>query len=383
MPLTVEQLRDLIEERPGPCVSLYVPPSTLGERTPQAPLRLANLLRQAEDLLVAWGLRPVAARELLAPVAELRDRPVIWARRQEALAIFAAPGLARVHRLMLFCEESLVVSPRFHIRPLLPPAGLRPTFLILALSHNQIRLLRVEGEEAVELPLPPGVPVSLEEAMRFEEGERQLQFRTGSPSGPAERPAMFHGHGDRGDRVKDQLLRFFQALDRGLHPLLRQEGLPLLLAGAGYELPIYRQANTYAHLEEEELRLSPDRRSAQELRQEALRQMEERQRAGVLEARRRLQALLGTGLATLGAADTLRAAREGRVAQLLVARCGSLWGRWDAASGEMQLHQTWRPKSEDLLDLATTWVLRSQGQVLTLEGEALPQGAPLGAVLRY
>ncbi|MEO6887603.1 MAG: hypothetical protein ABI456_01165 [Ktedonobacteraceae bacterium] len=47
---------------------------------------------------------------------------------------------------------------------------------------------------------------------------------------------------------KEQLLRYFQRINRGLQSVLRGERAPLVLAGVEHLLPIYRKVNTYAHV---------------------------------------------------------------------------------------------------------------------------------------
>ena len=59
---------------------------------------------------------------------------------------------------------------------------------------------------------------------------------------------MFHGHGIGVDDSKDNILRFFRAVEKGLQsqPVLKQR--PLILAGVEYLHSIYRTVNTYPHL---------------------------------------------------------------------------------------------------------------------------------------
>ena len=105
------------------------------------------------------------------------------------------------------------------------------------------------GRNVQEIELE-SVPKSLDEALQYDELEKQVRFRTGSVSGGTGM-AMVSGHGGVADDTKDNLLKYFRLIDRGLHDLLRDERAPLVLAGVEYLFPIYREANTYPHLIEE------------------------------------------------------------------------------------------------------------------------------------
>ena len=83
--LNRKELKDLAENPKGPCVSIFMPTHFKGPETQQNPIRLKNLLREAEQRLVELEIRPAEARELLAPAAALRmmrisgnTRAMVW-----------------------------------------------------------------------------------------------------------------------------------------------------------------------------------------------------------------------------------------------------------------------------------------------------------------
>ena len=55
-------LRDLMDKKPGLCVSIYAPTHRSGPEVQQGPIRLKNLLKRAEEQLVEGGLRAPEAR---------------------------------------------------------------------------------------------------------------------------------------------------------------------------------------------------------------------------------------------------------------------------------------------------------------------------------
>ena len=65
-------------------------------------------------------LRPPEARKLLEPAKKLIEDYDFWQQQSDGLAMFLAPELFRHYRLPLSFEELVVVTDRFHLKPLMP-----------------------------------------------------------------------------------------------------------------------------------------------------------------------------------------------------------------------------------------------------------------------
>jgi hypothetical protein len=76
---------------------------------------------------------------------------------------------------------------------------------------------------------------------------------------------VFHGQGDERDIAKEDLAKYFRLIDTALHPVLRNQQTPMILAAVQYLLPIFRDASTYPHIASEELAGNPDHLSGHEL----------------------------------------------------------------------------------------------------------------------
>src|SRR5262245_38601884 len=96
---TRDDLRALLAQRPGPCVSLFLPTHRGGSA--QDPVRFRNLLATAGDRLLTSGVRAAEARELLAPAQLLLGEPLFWKNQCDGLALFLTPDFLRVYRLPL------------------------------------------------------------------------------------------------------------------------------------------------------------------------------------------------------------------------------------------------------------------------------------------
>jgi hypothetical protein len=381
--VTLDDLNALAVQGNGPCVSLFMPTHRAGDDTRQDPIRLKNLLGQAEAQLVDAGLRSPVAREVLQPAQALLDESAFWRHLSDGLALYAAPGLFRTYRLPLDLSELLIVAPRFHVKPLLPFFAGDGHFFILALSQNQVRLLEATryGVDEIELG---DMPTSMAEALPHEDFEKHLQFQTGTGTGGegGGRAAAFHGH-DPEDDAKNRILRYFQRVDEGLRQVLHGERVPLVLAGVDYLLPIYREANGYPHLLEEGISGNPDELKAEELRAPAWAIVEPHFASDHRQALADYAQQAGTGRTSGRISEVVPAAHHGRVGVLWVALDTAAWGRYDAETGSAQRRDEPEPGDGDLLELAALQTLANGGTVYAVDALDVPGGGPLAALFRY
>ncbi len=377
--LTFDEALVLARLRGGNRVSLVMPthrfaPGSQEEDT----TRLRNLLRTASENLATRGLKASDADRLLAPAYALAEDRPFWLRSSEGLALLIGPEGIHAFRLDHAPKESVAVNDRYHVRPLLALIGASGPFWLLAVSQNHVRLYEGSRAGLTEVPAE-GVPASLADAMRWDDFEKDsLQFHSGSGS---RGPAVFHGTGET--EVKDELVRYVRAVDRGLRDHLRDSSAPLILAGVDYLLPLYREVNTYPHLTTEAVTGNPDSLTEPVLHQRAIEILDHL--AGQERARLAAQVDEGWGSArtTPDLEAIVPAAHHGRVETLLLAEGTERPGTYDASSGRVTLRTALGSPGEDLLDLAALYTLENGGRVVTLEPERMPHDSTVVALLRY
>jgi hypothetical protein len=350
--------------------------------TRQDPIRFKNLLREAEERLKAAGLPSQGAKKLLKQAKTLIKDGLFWQYQADGLAAFVSSDLFCHYRLPIKFDELLVVTDRFHIKPLLHLFTNDGRFYILALSQNEVKLFQCSRYSIREVELED-VPRSLSEALKYDDPEKQLQFHTRAPAAGGERAAMFHGHGAGKDDTKDSILRFFQQVDQGLTKILREERAPLVLAGVDYLLPIYRQANSYSYVMEEGMTGNPEGLKPEELQKEAWGLVEPYFLKVQQEATAQYQQLAGGDRASNEIEKIIPAARDGRIDFLFVAVGVQQWGTFDPITFSIHLHEEPEPGDEDLLDFAALHTLLNAGMVYAVKPEEVPDEAPVAAVFRY
>src|SRR5512138_2227714 len=121
--LNPADLKSLIAKQGKWCISLYMPTHRVGREQQQDPIRLKNILAEAETRLLAQGLRRPEAERLMRPAEELLWRDSFWRHVSDGLAIFLSKDLSVTYRLPVEFEQLLVIGNSFHIKPLLPLLG--------------------------------------------------------------------------------------------------------------------------------------------------------------------------------------------------------------------------------------------------------------------
>jgi len=382
--LNPTDLKTLIAKQGKWCVSLYLPTHRAGREQQQDPVRLKNLLAEAEAKLLANGLRRPRVQELMKPAEELLWNREFWQHQSDGLAMFLTGDFFVKYRLPAGFQELVVINQMFHTKPLYPLLNRVGKFYLLFVSLNQIRLFQGTADTISEIGLP--FATSMDQALWMDNPEKYLNYHSGSISTNEAKggPAIFHGH-DPEDNEKENIRRFFRIVNQGLQGLLEDKSLPMILAGVENMLPIFREACTYDNILQDILRGSPDKEDLMELHkgacQIAVPLFEESQK----KAFEKYQQLNGqqSDLAVSDLKTALRAATFGQVETMFVPLNEQKWGRYDSENDKVILTPEPGPEREDLLDVAAAQTILNSGQVFAVPREQLPSEGDLAAILRF
>ena len=379
-------LKSLISQQGKWCVSIYMPTHPVGREQQQDPIRLKNLLAEAETKLLASGLRRPDVQKLMRPAEELLWNRDFWQQQEDGLAIFLTNDFSQVYRLPEAFEEQLHNGNGFYIKPLLPCLGRGIKFYVLAVSLNNIRLFEGNADTMSEIKL--SFPTSMEAALWTDEPEKYLNMHSGSVSmGQGKGGAgVFHGH-DPADEEKTNILRFFQSVNQGLNDLLgaSQKNIPVVLAGVDYLLPIYREASSYQNLLENAIIGNPDREKLKDLHAKAWKIVQPLFEESQKKAFEKFEQLNGqkSELAIRDIKTAVKAATFGQVETIFVPLGRQKWGHYDAENNKVIAKADPGPENEDLFDLAATQTILNSGQVFAVPPEQMPGGGEVAAILRY
>jgi len=379
-----EQLKELTDERTGPCVSIYMPTEKGSIETKQNPIRFRKLLHEAEKKLAATGLKAHEATAFMASAKPLLEDHLFWQYQSGGLAVFLSKKIKRAYTLPLKFSEMASVADRFSVKQLLPLFAEDGRFCVLALSQRSVRLFECSRYSVSELDLSKA-PRGIAELLELNPGEKQLQFNshTEGHAGGGGQAGMFHGHAEDSDENKENILVYFHNVDKAVKGMINGAGGPLVLAGVDYLTRIYEKANTYPDLCAGRITGSPEDMKPGELKDKAWELvrpgLEENENKAVL----LFEQLQGTPMASNHLKTILQAANDGRVAVMFVSAKDQRWGFFDDASGMLDLHASAEPQDLELLDVCVTRTLDHGGKVYALDPARMPGKAPSAAIFRY
>ena len=386
--INLEKLQELLSKETQVCISLYMSAHPTGREQQQDPIRFKNLLSKISVDLEKSGFRNPKIEAMIKPAEALLHDRSFWQHQNQGLAVFIAEDVFEIYQLPRKFEPLAIVADNFHIKPLLPLISGNKKFYVLALSQNEIRLLQGDRFGMAEVDLQT-IPTSLQEALRFDDPERQLQFHTGTaaPGGSSSRPSIYHGHGLPDESDKTELRRYFQKVNQGLMDLLREEDAPLVLAGVAYLLPIYQEANEYPHLVEDGIMGNPEDLETEDIHEKAWPMVKPIFQKELFESLNRYQALSGSepALAASQLDNILPAAFYGRVETLFVELAKQIWGTvatHDTAQVTVESHSEFMPGDQDLINLAAVQTILNGGQVYALKPGQMPEKL-IAAIFRF
>ena len=369
-----DALPSLLANGPGPHLSLYLPTHRRHPEWKQDSLRFRALLHQAEELL-GTRYKSKDTKAFLEPLRRLEGNGH-WEHSLDGLAFFRSESSSVAYRLPMPVPEIVVVAETYHTKPLLRFLRSNGRYLVLAVSQNAVTLYEGSPFGAGPVDLH-GVPKSLRDAIGVPDYDRS--FESNYVKG-----AVFHGQGPGKEIRKEELSRFFNAIDRGLHEYLRDERVPLLLAAVKYYHPIYKLTNRYPGLLDVGLEGSYERANADQIHAEAWPLVSRAFDARVDTWVSRYRERAGTGLASDRLEEIAVATVTGRVQCILVAEEESVWGILDRKTGSIQAHDRQMDTDDaDILDDIAEEALKRGGDVYVIARASMPSPGPIAAIYRF
>ncbi len=383
--ITPTDFHALAEAEGEACVSIYVPTHVGGPETREDPIAYKNALAEAEAQLTEVGIRTADTHARFEPLHELYDDVDFWQHQGPGTGVFLVGDEVRGYRVPFEVPTLTVTGPQPHVVPLLPLISRGARYYLLALSKRSVRLFEGRPYGIREMDVED-LPENFEEATRWDDPERQLQFHTETPQTPrGDRAAMFHGQGVGTDdaRRKEPTFEFCHAVARAVQNVLADHEAPLVLAATDPLVGLYREANLYDHLHEEVVQGNPDRRSAADLHRDAARILKPCFEACRRQAVDQYKSRAGGQEASDDVETIVTAAHDGRIESLLVSLGDHRWGRFDPEARSVEVHPERQPGDEDLLNRAAVGAYRAEAALFGVPPEEMPDGAVAAATLRW
>lgn len=377
--ITKQTIIDLVEKGKEYNVSIYMPTHVMGDEIQQDPIRLKNLLKEAEEQLLEMDIRKSRAQEMLQPAADLLEKPNFWQHSDKGLAVFISDNYFETFRVPLSFRDQVYAGDHFLITPLLPMITLDGTFSILALSQKKVRLLRATRTTVQEREFE-NAPTSMEEFKQYDVHEKNLSSSP-MPSG-TRGDTNLHGWGDSAEENKD-VENYLKQIENEVTSVLRRRYDPLILAGIDSVAGEYRRINHYSRLMEKHLSGGPDEKSNDTLRDEGWGVIKTHFLGDMFRDISRFKDLTGSDRQSDNLTNIVESTYYGKVDTLFVTTGEQSWGRFDEERDTVHHSAEKRNGENDLINAAAIKTLTQGGDVWSLDREQMPNQATVAAIHRY
>ncbi|MCE5186052.1 MAG: hypothetical protein LLF76_08010 [Planctomycetaceae bacterium] len=375
-------IKELLEYENKPCVSLYMPAAEKGTDTRQSPVRLKNLLAQAqEQLIVNYADQQKNMADEFSQAHGLVDNSLFWLHQKKGFVLFMAPGLFRYYRVHIPLKIRCTVGNAFNIKPLLALFTQKDRYYILALSQKSVRFYEAAAGDIAEREIP-GLMRSIEELQKYEVREKQLQLYV-MPTVPGT-GVVGHGHATDmdGKEIKKHVSEFVKNVVSDVENYLQADRTPVLLCAEPFMHYLVTEHKPGFELMKEAVLVNPTHLDAEQILQRSgdiiQKNLADRTRTTL----DRLAALMDTGWTIQNAEEIIPRAEEGRIETLFIDPDQPVWGFWNRDGGLIQIHEQPLDTDQDLSDLAVLQTLLHGGQVYAVPTGAIRPGS-MAAILRY
>ncbi|RKX78854.1 MAG: hypothetical protein DRP87_05135 [Spirochaetes bacterium] len=379
---TKESLKELLKNRGELSISIYMPTVKAGKETEQNPIRFKNLLKDVETQLNERGFKSQKIAQFLRPAYDYLEDSINWQYQDEGFAMFLADGYFLDFKLPVKCEEIAFVGDRFYIKPIIPLINSSQQYYLLTLSLNGARLFICSQYDITEMDIP-GLDQDMNQALNYVNTGREVHYHTqltGKKGVPA---AIFHGQGFGLEDIKEDIAKYFHIIDNSVQNFLQNENYPLVLAGAEYLVPIYRETNSYAHTVDGGILRNPKEMDLKELHERSWEIVEPLFRKAEISDIKKYEDLSNTNRISGEIREILPASVGGKVDILFTAGDLHLWGRFNQEENSVVVHTERGPEDEELLDLSAFNTILNGGKVYVLDKENIPSGTLVAAVYRF
>lgn len=376
-------LTRLIASKSSTAVSIFMPTHPTGKEVRQDPIRLKNLLADAQSRLTKAGLSEADAVTILEPATALSEDRDFWQHQSTGLALFIDENQTREYRVPLNFEELVVVGKQFHIRPLLPILAADGHFSVLTVTGDKATLFSASRYQLVEdrtVALPERTSV---------ENDYENPVQASPPARPNVGTANIPNAQVYGDSPPDfrktRLQEFVAEVAKATENILSASPQPLVLVADAEIGGHFQQSSDLGQFLAGVVEVNANALDTSELHSLAYPKVQGRLDSGRVEALNNAAELLGRGEPTAisDIADIVRASHQGRISTLLLHDGEPIWGHYDREADKLEAGPDFESSGEDLLGVAATETLQHGGDVHVMSSEELPTETEAVALLRY
>lgn len=369
--ITKKDIEQLYNIHSANCISIFIPTHRSGNEVLQK-LDTQSLKKELKDVklkLEQKELNQKKINEFVAPIQELIDNTGFWRKQSDGLAIFLAEGFFKTYTLPVNFEAYNYIANSFYLKPVMPMFVGDGTFYLLTLQLEDVKLYEMTKHSVTEIKINHLIPERLEESVGYDFEEKGLQFRNQKEGYGT---ATFHGHAEADHDRKNEILRYFREINKGLMTILKDENAPMLIASQEYLFSIYKGINTYKPLLENHISYDSLETDNQLLLEKAWKTMGpifDKERKEKIE---RFEQYDSTNRTSSDIKEVLPAALQGKIDTLFVRKDKDIFGIYDAVKHHVEIREDQEHTHVSLLNMAAVKTFLQGGKVYLMEKDDMP-----------
>ncbi len=369
-------IQELIEKKSDVSVTITLPTHKKGEESKQDPIRFKNLLSEASEKIKEYNSKNGFADSLLKQARQLLDKPLFWSHLDKGLAVYVSENRFDVYKLPYEVEEQVFVNNHFMITPLLPMTSMDGSFSVLAVSRQNIRLLRCTRNEVQDIT-PSEIPLSIEDYIEIDP-EKQLNFHSGSRG----QKAVYFGHGANEEDKLIVVEGFYREIEKEITRVIKQYDDPLILTGLTENIGIYKKVNSYNRVLDEVVKRNPDELTDKELKDKGWEIIQTFFLGDMYKSLENLKKSTNDKVSNnLG--EIVEATVMGKSQTIFISKGEKKWGFYDEVNHTVQYSNNPNGKDVELLNWLSITAFKTGSKVYILPKEEMPIRSTVAAEYRF
>lgn len=280
-------------------VSIYTPSGPLAEDGEKARIELKNQLREAVNQLKEGGSPKSYIEKIESDIDSLLENRLFWQYQSNSLVTFVSESVFETFQLPNKLTATMDIADRFYIKPLVRAITFSQSAFVLAVSGNSVRLIKVTADQPAREVDATDLPKDMESHLNLD----------------------LAGKGTFGRRSEDPEVRQMQyttAINKAILPVVRNSGLPLIIAAAEPMASIYRRTNGYKRLSDQVISGNSENLSAEALAAKARPILDDLYAKEIAELKETFGTKSAHGLGSANLEDVASASIMGAIATLMI-----------------------------------------------------------------
>lgn len=369
--ITKKDIEQLYNIHSANCISIFIPTHRSGNEVLQKldSKSLKKELKEVKIKLEQKELNQSKINELVAPIQELIENTGFWRKQSDGLAIFLSEGFFKTYTLPVNFEAYNYIANSFYLKPIMPMFVGDGSFYLLTLQLEDVKLYEMTKHSVTEVKINHLIPERLEESVGYDFEEKGLQFRNQKEGYGT---AAFHGHAEADYDRKNEILRYFRDINKGLMTILKDDHSPMLIASQEYLFSIYKEINTYKPLLENHMSYDPfetDKHVLLEKAWKTIGPIFDKERK---EKTERFEQYDSTSRTSSDIKEVLPAALQGKIDTLFVRKDQDIFGIYDAINHHVEIRENQENTHVSLLNMAAVKTFLQGGTVYLMEKDDMP-----------